>query len=65
MAKRIPEINNYQLSDIKEVCELNLGNVEDLHKLVSLLNTERWVVIQAFYKNGSKKPPFLSIGRIK
>ena len=46
-----------------EWIELDLGNLNDLHKLVSMMDSGKWVVINLFYKNGSTKPPFMVLGR--
>lgn len=59
-----PSPNNWELTDVKEVKSLNLGNKNDLKMLVSLLDSEKWVMINSFYKNGNLKPPFLVLGRI-
>lgn len=61
--KHIPYTNHWSPTDIKEVEELDLGNLNDLHKLVSMMDSGKWVVINLFYKNGSKKPPFMVLGR--
>lgn len=60
-----PYTNHWSPTDIKEVEELDLGNLNDLHKLVSMMDSGKWVVINLFYKNGSTKPPFMALGRIK
>ena len=61
----IPYVNHWDPTDIKEVEEIDLGSLNELHRLVSMMDSGKWVAINLFYKNGSTKPPFMALGRIK
>ncbi|MEG0365796.1 MAG: hypothetical protein RR585_03110 [Coprobacillus sp.] len=60
----LPSINHWEMTDVKEVQEIDLSNNEDLCILKDLIDSNKWVVLSIFNKNGSNKPPFLSLGRI-